>query len=90
MNFVNILRWIIRIILLVLLIILIIDNMQTTTFNFLGIYHATLPLIILILSFLALGIIIGFIVGIVRNFELKAKINMLEKELRNVKTTNID
>ena len=90
MNFVNILRWMIRIILLVLLIILIIDNMQTTTFNFLGIYHATLPLIILILSFLALGIIIGFIVGIVRNFELKAKINMLEKELRNVKTTNID
>ncbi len=89
MKFVNILRWILRIVLLVLLIILIIDNMQTTTFNFLGIYHATLPLIILILSFLALGIVIGFIVGIIRNIELKAKINMLEKELKNKQTSSL-
>ena len=82
MTFVKILQWAVRIIILVLLIILIIDNMRTTTFNFIGIYQTTLPLIVILLVFLAIGIVVGLIVGMFRKFELKAKINMLEKELK--------
>lgn len=86
MKIVKILGWVLRIILLGLLIILIIDNLQTTTFNVFGIYSMTLPLIIITLIFLIIGIAIGLIISLFKTFELKAKINILEKEL---KTTNI-
>ena len=82
MNFSNILKWIVRIIVFILLLILIIDNMQTATFKFMGIYQTTLPLIVILLVFLAIGICCGLIVSMFSKFELKAKISMLEKELK--------
>jgi uncharacterized integral membrane protein len=82
MKIVNLARWIIRIILFILLLLLIFDNMQSITFNLFGIYHPTMPLIILTIVFLGVGILIGLIMGMMRNLELKAKIRMLEKELK--------
>lgn len=87
MKIVKILRWIIRIIALALLVILMIDNLQTTTFNFFGIYKLTLPLIIIALVFLILGIIIGLLISLFRSFELKARVSMLEKELKKATST---
>lgn len=87
MKIVKVLRWILRIIVLALLVILMIDNLQTTTFNFFGIYKLTLPLIIIALVFLIIGITIGLIISLFRSFELKAKISMLEKELRKSTST---
>ncbi|MFN8771290.1 MAG: LapA family protein [Neisseriaceae bacterium] len=87
MKILKIVNWVVRIIILALLVVLMLDNLQTTTFNFFGIYKLTLPLIIIALIFMGLGILIGLLVSLFRSFELKAKISMLEKELKRVSIT---
>ena len=89
MTIVKILSWVLRIIILILLIMLITENLKTTTFNFFGIYSVTLPIIIIALSFLCIGILIGLIVSLFKSFELKAKISMLEKELKKSTFTTL-
>lgn len=82
MKLVKIINWILRIVLFILLIILIIGNLATTTFNFFGIYTITLPLIIILLIFMVAGFLCGLLFSFYKSLELKARINMLEKELK--------
>ena len=88
MKIVKILNWILRAIVLILVVVLTLNNLQETTFNFLGIYTTTLPLILIVLIFLILGVAVGFIISFFRSLELRAKISMLEKELKAQKTSS--
>lgn len=81
-------RWIIRIILFLLVLVLILNNKNIVDFNFYGIYTLSAPLIILCLIFLLIGLIIGMGYGFLRSLELKAKIKVLQEEIKNVHKTN--
>lgn len=82
MKIINLVRWVIRITLFILILVLIFNNMQDITFNLFGIYHPTIPLIILTIGLLGFGVLTGLIIGTMKSFKLKAKIKMLEKELK--------
>jgi|GEM_PF-1878551 len=81
MQITRIFRIIFRIALFVLLLILAINNMQTTEFNFLGIYTMRLPLIITLAIFTFVGIFIGMLFSLGNNLSLKSDLKKLRKEL---------
>ena len=88
MKFLRILRIAIRIILFVLLLVLAINNMQSTEFNFLGIYTLKLPLIIILAIFAFIGVAIGLLFGLVNTFSLKSQISKLEKQINKQENKN--
>lgn len=70
-----------QVILFVLLLILAINNMQSVEFNFLGIYTAKLPLIVMLAVFTILGLAVGLLLGFINTLGLKTQISKLKKQL---------
>lgn len=81
MQILKIIRILFRIAIFVLLLILAINNMQTTEFNFLGIYTLRLPLIVTLGIFMFAGVFIGMILNYSNNLSLKSELKKLRKEL---------
>ena len=81
MQVLKILRILFRIAIFVLLLILAINNMQTTEFNFLGIYTLRLPLIVTLGIFAFGGVFIGMLLSYGNNLSLKSELKKLRKEL---------
>jgi len=79
---------ILNVILFILALVLVLDNIQPANFNFFGIYQFHLPLIVMLAIFLAIGILIGFLMCLLRRFELKSQLNSLKKEVEQLKKTS--
>lgn len=88
MKFLRILRIVLRIVLFILLLVLAINNMQSTEFNFLGIYTLNLPLIIILAIFTAIGALLGLLFGVVNTFNLKSQISKLKKQVNKQEDKN--
>ena len=84
----TIVRWIIRCVVFILILVLILNNLQKVQFNFYGIYTWNLPLIIIVLSAIAIGVIVGLIFGFIRSLELRSRIKLLHKDLELARKTN--
>ncbi len=78
------LRYFIRIVLFILLLVLVLDNLQTVQLSIFGTYIIRLPLIVLVLSFMVIGILIGLIFNLSGRIELKNKLNTLQKTLDKI------
>lgn len=81
MQITRIIRIIFRIAIFILLLILAINNMQTTEFNFLGIYTLKLPLIVTIAIFTFLGVLLGMLFSFGNNLTLKSELKKARKQL---------
>ena len=77
----KIITWGIRIIIFVLLLVILLNNMQEIQFNFYGIYFWHLPLIVFGLIALAIGLVCGLSVGLMRTFKLKSQIRVLQESM---------
>ena len=86
MQVLKIIRILFRIAIFVLLLILAINNMQTTEFNFLGIYTLRLPLIVTLGIFTFAGVFIGMILNYSNNLSLKSELKKLRKELNQTQS----
>lgn len=79
----KILRTILKVIIFIILVVLAINNMQSVEFNFLGIYNAHLPLIIILAIFAGGGFLIGILWGLINNLVIKSQLSNLKKQLAN-------
>ena len=81
----KIIRWIVRIIIFILVLLLIINNLHKVPFNFYGIYNGELPLIVLIISSVIIGFVVGITYGFINSLELRSRIKLLRKDLEELR-----
>lgn len=77
--------WVIRVVILLLLIWLAIQNTELATFSLTSDIRFSLPLIVLLFGFFALGLLMGVAILLPKNWGLRWEIRKLRKEMEQQK-----
>ena len=83
----KIITWMVRIIVLLILVWLALQNNQLVVFSLMDGLQFSLPLIVLLFAFIALGVLLGVLILLPKHWSLKWEARKLRKENEQSKLT---